>query len=71
MCAVIISDSESDADSDTESDTESELDSSEWPDSRVPDPSVCYVCGYEFENGPFEGTVHDDVCSLYCFGLMQ
>ena len=76
--AVVISDAESDtesdADADSDSDTESDDNSSEWPD---PDwtgtelDGVCCVCNYEFVNGPFKGTVHDDLCSLYCFGLMQ
>ena len=58
--------------SEYESDIESELDASEWPDTRWPGPEfVCRICGYEFEDGPFEGTVHDNICSLYCFGLMQ
>lgn len=66
LTELVISDT-----SGSESDTESELDASEWPDPRAPDPSFCCVCGHEFVNGPFEGTVHDDVCSLYCFGLTQ
>ena len=70
--AVVISDAESDTESDADAysddgDTNSDDELSEWPD---PD-GVCGVCNYEFENGPFKGTVHDDICSLYCFGLMQ